>query len=161
MDQTKPEPDLKPEDILEAGIKLLTKKEHDYTKDGSKNRYENFEKSAVLISWFDDPIDKAFASLIGTKLARLSALLNKDEEPNNESLQDTFIDLSNYSALWGANREYRRRKKEQKAIDDKNMETYRAMTNVFPLSHLTMTGHTGYCDLARVNNGGNCTCISR
>ena len=38
-------------------------------------------------------------SLIATKVARLGVLLNSDSAPNNESIQDSVIDLANYSIL--------------------------------------------------------------
>lgn len=38
-------------------------------------------------------------SLISTKVARLGVLLNKDGAPNNESIDDTIIDLANYTVL--------------------------------------------------------------
>ncbi len=38
-------------------------------------------------------------SLIGTKVARLGVLLNKNGLPNNESISDTLTDLANYTFL--------------------------------------------------------------
>lgn len=38
-------------------------------------------------------------SLIATKVARLGVLLNSDKAPNNESIQDSVLDLANYSIL--------------------------------------------------------------
>ena len=38
-------------------------------------------------------------SLIATKVARLGVLLNSDKSPNNESIQDSVLDLANYSLL--------------------------------------------------------------
>lgn len=149
------ESDLKPEDILRAGIQLMEKKGHDYTKDSTKDRYENFDKAAVVISWFDDSIDKAFAARIGDKLARLSALLNKNEEPNFETLEDTFIDLANFSGLWAANREYRRRKRLQKQTEDKMLQAYQNMTNAFPSA--IKTAHKQSC-LDNMSKGFSCSC---
>jgi len=93
-----------PEAILQQGLEIIKKKQVDYATDPTKNRYENFERSGTIASWFKDPIDIAFATLIGTKLARLGSLLSENKTPNNETVEDTFIDLANYSALWGGYR---------------------------------------------------------
>lgn len=88
-----------PEDILRAGISVLDKKNQDYTQ---HSRFENFERQAELMGWFEAEIDKAFACMVAVKLARIAALRNKKQTPNNEALVDTFMDLANYAALWGA-----------------------------------------------------------
>ena len=38
-------------------------------------------------------------SLIATKVARLGVLLNAKNAPNNESIQDSILDLANYTLL--------------------------------------------------------------
>jgi hypothetical protein len=38
-------------------------------------------------------------SLMATKVARLGVLLNNDNTPNNESIQDSILDLANYTIL--------------------------------------------------------------
>lgn len=86
------------------------KKNDDYAS--SKSPYENFERSAILAEWFNNPKDKSFTVLIGTKLARLSTLLNKQYaanlagvnqvNPNNESIEDSFLDLATYCILWAS-----------------------------------------------------------
>lgn len=91
-----------PAEFLEKGKQIIESKGHDYTKDPKANQFENFEKSGLIGSWFDDPVDRAFAVLIGTKLARLATLLN-GKSPKNESIEDTFLDMMNYAALWGGN----------------------------------------------------------
>jgi len=75
-------------------------KNGDYTSNGG---FENFERAAVIASWFQRNEDKVFATLIGVKLARLGALLVDGRKPNNESIHDTHLDLTNYSGLWAAN----------------------------------------------------------
>lgn len=72
-------------------------KRHDYTS--SEDNHENFKRSAEISSWFIDEQDKPYAVLVGTKLARLGSLLGQ-KEPNNETIDDTFLDLINYCALW-------------------------------------------------------------
>lgn len=86
------------EAILKKCAELQVSKRKDYT---TGRQFENFERSALLAEWFRDPLDKAFVVLIGTKLARLAALLDREDKPNHESIEDTFVDLTNYCALWG------------------------------------------------------------
>lgn len=38
-------------------------------------------------------------SLIATKVARLGVLLKNESKPNNESIQDSILDLANYAVL--------------------------------------------------------------
>lgn len=91
-----------PEALMEAGKVLLRTKAIDYTSVG---RYQNFERQSEIVSWFNNDIDKCFAGLVAVKLARLAALLDgRQDTPNHESITDTFIDLINYSALWGGYR---------------------------------------------------------
>lgn len=90
---------------LQECAEIQKLKQQDYTS--GTNRMENFERSSFIASWFKNDEDKSFAVLIGTKLARLASLLNKnnnrDSKPNFESIEDTFKDAINYFALWGEN----------------------------------------------------------
>jgi hypothetical protein len=79
----------------------MKKKREDYTSSGT---HQNFERAEIIISWFSNDIDKVYATHIATKLARLATLLSSDKEPNNESIRDSFEDLTNYAALWGSKR---------------------------------------------------------
>ncbi len=92
---------MKPEEILLAGSKLMKSKREDYS-DGTV--HQNFERSSLVIDWFSHDIDKVYVTLISTKLARLATLLNKEGKPKNESIEDSFIDLVNYCALWASKR---------------------------------------------------------
>jgi len=89
--------------ILERAIEIQTSKGHDYVRDVDENQYENFERVAQVVSWFSNPQDQVFVTLIMTKLVRLAVLLDK-KKPKNESIIDTFIDGANYFALWGGKR---------------------------------------------------------
>jgi Nucleotide modification associated domain 1 len=94
---------MKPEEILLAGTKLMKLKNEDYTEGSS--RHQNFERSEEIIGWYKNDIDKVYVTLISTKLARLAVLLNKEgNKPVNESIEDSFVDLVNYCALWGSKR---------------------------------------------------------
>jgi hypothetical protein len=83
---------------LEDMRDIHEKKNRDYA--GNNNPFENFERAATITEWFNDPVDKSFVNLIGTKLARLSTLLNRITPPNNESIDDSFLDLATYIVLW-------------------------------------------------------------
>ncbi len=82
-------------------IKVIhEKKNKDYS--AQNKPFENFERSAELMSWFDSHVDKVYVSLIGMKLARLATLLNSCNPPQNESVEDSFLDLCTYCILWAA-----------------------------------------------------------
>lgn len=85
------------QEIFKKCQKITLSKRHDYTSD--IDNHQNFKRSAEIASWFASKEDKSYAVLIGTKLARLASLLDQ-KEPNNESIDDTFMDLVNYCALW-------------------------------------------------------------
>jgi len=85
--------------LLEQIKTIHEKKSQDYSAGGN---YENFIRSALVASWFKNDSDKAFVVLIATKLARLATLLNSGKDPNNESIDDSFLDLTTYCALWAS-----------------------------------------------------------
>ncbi|SRR6266568_7199871 len=92
--------------ILENIKAIHEKKNKDYSAEGKA--FENFERSAELISWFTNSRDQAYIGLIGTKLARLATLLNSKQSPLNESIEDSFLDLCTYCILWAASFEYQK-----------------------------------------------------
>ena len=85
-------------DLLEKSKAIHLKKSQDYTTNPNENPHENFERANIIASWFPDEY-KSFAVLIGTKLARLAALLSSGRAPNNESIDDTFLDQLTYTGL--------------------------------------------------------------
>ena len=62
----------------------------------NEDRLSNF-KMAGAISGGDAKTN--CLNLIATKVARLGVLINSDQEPNNESISDSILDLANYSVL--------------------------------------------------------------
>jgi hypothetical protein len=86
--------------IIDKMRAIHDSKNADYAND--PNPLANFERAKELISWFNSDEDKTFAGIIGIKLARLAELLSSGKKPNNESIDDTFIDLANYVILWAA-----------------------------------------------------------
>ena len=92
------------EKIYERALKVTMSKRQDYTTNSQADNHENFKRAAEVISWFNKDRDKAYVNHIATKLARLSALLSDYRKPKNESIEDSFIDLINYCALWAEDR---------------------------------------------------------
>ena len=88
--------------ILTELHNLHKKKAEDYA--ALSNPYSNFEASA---RYANISVDQAFDTLIGTKIARLLNLKESCNEPNNESVEDTEIDLANYILLKKAYRRHR------------------------------------------------------
>jgi hypothetical protein len=86
-------------ELLEQSKAIHLKKNRDYAN--ADNPFSNFERSAELVSWFTNKNDKSFVALIGNKLARI-AELSDGRQPNNESLDDSFLDLLTYIGLWAA-----------------------------------------------------------
>jgi hypothetical protein len=74
------------------------KKNQDYADTANGRYYSNFESAAQVAGC---TVDTVFRVLIGIKLARLDELL-KGKEAQNESLEDSLLDLSVYSALWAS-----------------------------------------------------------
>ena len=89
------------EEILNRSKEIHLKKRADYASDPTANPFENFDRSNEIASWFP-PVYASFAVLIGTKIARLGSLLITGKTPNNESIDDTFLDLITYCALFYA-----------------------------------------------------------
>jgi len=88
------------DEVLKQIAAISKKKNEDYS--AKTNEFENFERSEQLISWFNNERDKTFVWPIATKLSRLATLLNSNKPPNNESIEDSFLDLTTYCALWFA-----------------------------------------------------------
>ncbi len=114
--------------ILERSKEIHLKKSQDYTTNTEVNPHENFERAALIASWF--PVKyAAFAVLIGTKLARLASLLTKEEQsgysPNNESTDDSFLDLLTYSGLFFSFWKSKRSESAQARMQKLILESYR------------------------------------
>lgn len=81
------------EETVERMRDIMLRKGDDYA---NEDRLSNF-KLAGTISGLNAELN--CLSLIATKVARLGVLLNTTGEPNNESVEDSLIDLANYSLL--------------------------------------------------------------
>jgi len=82
-------------------------KNDDYATEG--NPFFNFDIQEDFINMVKSDRDKVFFGMLGLKVARIANLLNKVSLPNNESLEDSFIDLATYVLLHKA--DWVRRKK--------------------------------------------------
>lgn len=91
---------------LELSRSIHEKKNEDYAS--AADPLENFDRSNQIAGWFARSEDKSYTVLIGTKLARLATLLSSFKPPNNESIDDTFLDLLTYVNLWWCDYERRR-----------------------------------------------------
>jgi hypothetical protein len=85
-------------EMLERMKEIHLKKNKDYTTDPNANPLENFDRANIIASWFPDEY-KSYAVLIGVKLARLGALLSSGKTPQNEPVDDSFLDLDTYAIL--------------------------------------------------------------
>jgi len=83
---------------LERMKEVHDSKSQDYAD--PNNPLSNFDVSEYGLHLFTSDRDKCFAWPIFTKLARLSTLLNSGNAPNNESIEDSFVDIANYVILW-------------------------------------------------------------
>jgi hypothetical protein len=81
-------------DLMVNDMKLtLFAKGNDYA---NVDRLSNFKLAGAICGL---KAEQNCLSLIATKVARLGVLLNSDKSPNNESIQDSILDLTNYSIL--------------------------------------------------------------
>jgi hypothetical protein len=86
---------------------LHLRKNEDYAT--NNNPFSNFEFTEYVLDYFNSNRDKSYVWPIATKLARLATLLSSDKQPNNESIEDSFLDIATYVLLWKA--DVARRKK--------------------------------------------------
>ena len=92
------------QDVLDLMAEVHDSKNEDYASD--EDPFSNFTGVAQMT---DLPTDKVFQTMIGIKMERLKQLVGASKTPNNESVDDTILDMANYAAIWLA---YRRRRAE-------------------------------------------------
>lgn len=73
---------------------LVIKKSKDYSNE--EDAYINFKISSQIANI---RIEQTFLVFLSTKIARLKELLVNKKKPNNESIQDTLMDIAVYSLL--------------------------------------------------------------
>jgi hypothetical protein len=85
-------------EALDKIKKIHEAKNNDYAD--SNNPFSNFDFTEQVMSIFKNERDKTFIWPIATKIARLSTLLNSGNRPQNESIEDSFLDIATYILLW-------------------------------------------------------------
>ena len=91
--------------LLNEMAELHERKNHDYAQ--ADNPFSNFEEAAKEAGL---SVDEVFKVMIGIKNARIRELEGAGKSPENESLQDSYMDRLMYSALQLA---YRRKQTPQ------------------------------------------------
>jgi hypothetical protein len=85
------------EELFNEQKKVLSSKGSDYA---GADLLSNFRLAGMIVNQTSDHPDAINClNLIGTKVARLGQLLNSGKNAHNESVQDSVVDLANYSAL--------------------------------------------------------------
>jgi hypothetical protein len=88
--------------LLDEIKALHSRKAADYAT--GHDPYSNFRYAACVAEPFTDPVDRVFATLLGVKLARIAELRQPGRVVRNEPLDDSFVDLTNYAAIWASYR---------------------------------------------------------
>lgn len=128
-------------ETLERMKEIHNSKSQDYAD--PNNPLSNFDVSEYGISLFNSGRDKVFVSIIFNKFSRLSTLLNSGNAPNNESIEDSFVDIANYVILWKVDYERRNRNTNNKLYQCKNCGQ---RFNYMPFIHKLDTGtHLFFC----------------
>lgn len=84
-------------DVLDQVMDMHLRKAQDYAT--ADNPFVNFEDVAAAVG---TDVDTVFRQFIAVKLARLKNLLTAGKTPNNESIDDTKLDLAVYALLYVA-----------------------------------------------------------
>lgn len=85
------------EGLFKAQKEVLSRKGYDYA---GEDVLSNFRLAGMIANQSSRHPDATNClNLIGTKVARLGQLLSSGKHAQNESIQDSVIDLCNYSAL--------------------------------------------------------------
>jgi hypothetical protein len=83
--------------LFEEQKRILRKKSNDYA---GEDLLSNFRLAGMIVNQTSKHPDAINClNLIGTKVARLGQLLNTDKTAENESIQDSVVDLANYAAI--------------------------------------------------------------
>ena len=80
-------------EITEKMKVIMLSKGNDYA---NEDRLSNFKLAGNICGLSPK---RNCLSLIATKVARLGVLLKNESEPNNESIEDSLIDMANYTLL--------------------------------------------------------------
>lgn len=78
---------------MQTGLGIVVQKNGDYA--GDSDPFQNFELSAHL----GVPVPKAIVVRMSDKLQRIANLLDRDAQVKDESIEDTLLDLANYTYI--------------------------------------------------------------
>ncbi|HEY6018847.1 MAG TPA: hypothetical protein VIY48_02850 [Candidatus Paceibacterota bacterium] len=88
---------INPDSWIQASAKALAEtlssKNSDYAPGGE---FSNFEKAAEVVG--TDPL-YVITTQVAIKMTRIESILKVDDQPNNESLVDSFLDLAGYAII--------------------------------------------------------------
>lgn len=85
------------EELFNEQKRILSVKSNDYA---GEDLLSNFRLAGMITNQTSrNPDAINCLNMIGNKVARLGQLLNTDKSAQNESVQDSVIDLANYTAL--------------------------------------------------------------
>lgn len=85
------------DELFEEQRRILSSKSNDYA---GEDLLSNFRLAGMITNQTSKNPDAINClNMIGNKVARLGQLLNSDKSAQNESIQDSVIDLANYTAL--------------------------------------------------------------
>jgi hypothetical protein len=94
--------------LLEEMAVLHDKKSHDYASNSNPSGNYHFAGKLALLFAHSEQ-DAGYVGRLGEKIYRLANLEGSGKTPQNESIQDTEIDICVITALWMADRMDRRR----------------------------------------------------
>ena len=87
------------QEIDEKILKVASSKAHDYATEDVLNNFKTVSAAAKELGLnVTDPTNYALFMVL-LKIARLSNLINTNKWPNNESIDDSFLDGINYFKL--------------------------------------------------------------
>lgn len=93
-------------EMLERMASIHDKKSNDYASNADP--YANYKFAGLLSKLFDNPDDAGFIGRIAEKLFRLANIENNNKSIQNESIEDTEIDIAVITLLWLTSRQERR-----------------------------------------------------
>jgi len=101
------------ESFFGGAIETMKKKNADYTGSKDDNPFANFE----AVEAFGLNTEIGFLTRMTDKLARIASFIKNGElMVKDESVQDTLLDLANYSMLFAAYLESQRKEKQKNLI---------------------------------------------
>ena len=124
-------------EVFDEMVETVRLKAQDYADEG--NVFSNFEGAARIAGV---SVDTVFTVMMGIKIERLRQM-ESGKEPNFEGIEDTLIDLANYTALKLA---YKRKNRFAELRDAEPFGPYSTNPTFYECSHLTGNPYSGTMD---------------